>query len=110
VYREYQRQLWDGALGGGGDLANAPLGCSQANGAGGQGHGEWQFHRFGCVGFFLLDLKEKRLFGGAASAPSEVPLLSPHQWRALNDVLSTAAAELAHLVVCSEVRHCAAVA
>ena len=41
VYREYQRQLWDPALGGDGQ---APVGCSKAS-----GHGEWHFHRFGTV-------------------------------------------------------------
>jgi hypothetical protein len=94
VYREYQRALWDPSSG----PQDAPIGCS-----GGAGHGEWHYHRFGCVGVFLMDLKEQRL-GSVGGPPLEVPLVAAAQWRSLNSVLAGAKASgLAHLVVCSEV-------
>ena len=120
VYREYQRALWDPTLGQGGP----PLfGCSavassskdSSGGGGGPddagrggGHGEWHYHLFGCLGVFVMDLKEQRLWGSGAGGapPQEVPLVTAAQWRSLNSVLASAKQSgLAHLVVCSEVNN-----
>jgi hypothetical protein len=96
TFREYQRQLWDPALGMDGHAP--PVGCSSA-----AGQGEWHFHRFGSAGFFLMDLKEQRLFEAPGGLPpTEMPLVSNAQWSSLNNILAKSLG-LLHLVVCSEV-------
>lgn len=61
------------------------------------------------MGFFLLDIKEQRVFEApGGTPPTELPLLSYQQWSSLNDVLSSrpgggGAGSVTHLVVCSEV-------
>ena len=122
VYREYQRALWDPTLGQGGppqfgcsaipnssNHSSAGGGQDDAGGGGG-GHGEWHYHLFGCLGVFVMDLKEQRLWGSGAGGapPQEVPLVTAAQWRSLNSVLASAKQSgLAHLVVCSEVKYSA---
>jgi len=98
VYREYQRQLWDPSLGR--DGGGAP-GCSDAAADASASHGEWHFHKLGPrLGVFLLDVRERRLWGPTDAPPTEVPLVSPAQWRAIDQVLGLAGAM--HLVMCSE--------
>lgn len=83
VYREYQRQLWDPTLGLDGAVH---IGCSKAPSET-EGNGEWHYHQYDTVGFFLMDIRSERL-KASEGASAGVPLVSSDQWRGLNDVLA----------------------
>ena len=42
------------------------------------------------AGFFLMDLKEQRLFEAPGLPPTEMPLVSNAQWSSLNNILAVA--------------------